>query len=237
LLTMALIQAARSLFPIRAWYHEEKVRSWLGRGNVSTLEELLQIQNSSTPFYDLPLQTLCGQIAAVAEAVLIECASSKNDNKKASDPAYRLLSGLAGKGGERDLELLQSGLGTASGGTGQTPRPAGAQEQEGTVRGESGDERVERTDLNIVRARLGTHIQRNIDHLQITVGAQWRRLIRRTAFWLSLGFSLTLLLSQRVPWQQLLALFGAAIIAGMISGYLASVFRDVVATIERLRHD
>jgi hypothetical protein len=223
LLTMALIQSARSLFPIRSWYHEDSVRSWLGDDRVKTLHERLQIQNSPRDFYDLPLQTLCGQIAAVAEAVLIEYVGSASNLRNTTNPLYSLLEGLAGKGAEGDLKLLQSKREDSSGHEVQASNPDGINGQDSA--------------LTLIRARLGTHIQRNIDHLQITVGTRWRRLIRISAFALSLVLSLALLLSQKLKWQELLALVGAAVIAGLIGGYLASVFRDVVAVIEKLRHD
>jgi hypothetical protein len=81
LLTMALIQAARNLFPMRAWYHETKVRSWLGEGEVSSLHSRLQISKSPVAFYDLPIQSICGQIAAVGEAVLVEDVGSIPDKE------------------------------------------------------------------------------------------------------------------------------------------------------------
>jgi hypothetical protein len=97
-------------------------------------------------------------------------------------------------------------------------------------------------DLNLVRARLGSHIQRNIDNLQIITGTRWRRLLRFTAFVLSSVLSASLLLAPslqsdlKLGCQQFFTILGAALLAGLIGGYLASVFRDLVAVIERLRH-
>ena len=216
LLTMALIQGARNLFPIRAWYHEGKVRSWLSEEGIKSLHGRLQIEDSPTAFYDLPIQSICGQIAAVAEAVLVEevgsiewsvsSAALNAGNYATPDKVSvsALLKDLAGPGAKDDLKELKS-----------------------KEKGLSPD---------LIRARLGSHIQRNIDNLQITAGTRWRRGLRFTAFILSSLLSASLLVGLKLGWQQVFALLGAALLAGLIGGYLASVFRDLVAVIERLRH-
>ena len=208
LLTMAL--------PIRAWYHEGKVRSWLSEEGIKSLHGRLQIEDSPTAFYDLPIQSICGQIAAVAEAVLVEevgsiewsvsSAALNAGNYATPDKVSvsALLKDLAGPGAKDDLKELKS-----------------------KEKGLSPD---------LIRARLGSHIQRNIDNLQITAGTRWRRGLRFTAFILSSLLSASLLVGLKLGWQQVFALLGAALLAGLIGGYLASVFRDLVAVIERLRH-
>jgi len=202
LLAMALIQAARSLFPMRGWFHEQKVKLWAG-GDVSLLHQRLGIEKSYTAFYDLPIQNICGQIGAVAEAVLVECTSRIIYGTDWMQ-MVAFLRRLAGPASQTDLDAL---------------------EQNGLPPDE---------ELSMRRARLGSHIQRNIDNLQITTGTSWRRRLRILAFGLSFLLSASLLLSQGPGWQ-VFSLFGASAIAGLIAGYLASVFRDIVAVVEGLR--
>ncbi len=222
LLTMALIQAARNLLLIRARYHKERVRSWLDQDDdtVETLHQRLQIGDDPLAFYDLPIQSVCGQIAAVAEAVLVEEVGSSDGGTSDKVKVSSLLRRLAGSGAKADLDKLDEGQ-----------KPKGAADAV-----EAMEEAKRVREFQNLRARLGSHIQRNIDNFQITAGTRWRWGLRVTAFLVSFVLSGSVLIGSAMHWTQFLALLGAALIGGLIGGYLASVFRDLVAVIERLRH-
>jgi hypothetical protein len=218
LLTMALIQAARNLVPLRGYYHEDQVRSWLGEDAVATLHERLQTA-SPEAFYDLPIQSICGQIAAVAEAVLVEELGSSESINANKGQVSALLKGLVGLGAAADLQELET-----------VSKSLGAAET--TDKQQKEQSRA----LDRIRSRLGAHIQRNIDNFQITAGAGWRRRLRITAFVLSTIMSASLLTGLELGWLRFFAFLGAALVGGFIGGYLASIFRDSVAVIEKLRH-
>ena len=202
LLTMALIQGARSLFPLRGWFHRRQIELWLnGDTGLTVLYRRLRIEKYDTAFYDLPIQNICGQIAAVAETILVECTDS---SQPCGEENLGLLRALAGPESKDDVDKLTA------------------------INMLPGDE------LSLRRARLGSNIQRNIDNLQITAGTRWRRRLRVSAFILSFLFSAYLLRSLRFNWH-LFVLLGGAMVAGLIGGYFASVFRDLVAVIEGLR--
>ena len=95
-----------------------------------------------------------------------------------------------------------------------------------------------------LRNRLGYHIQRNIDQLQISITTRWQRTLRGAAMTVSFIIAFTVITRElkigpnalkAIGMHDLLDRLGLALGVGLTSGYLASVFRDVVAIIERLR--
>lgn len=178
----------------------------------------LRLANASdrSAFFNAPIEQVCGQLSAVAEFLLseptIESASAEDIPKGDRAGRAYLLTALAGPRGSIDaVTSLRSGFGKGK------DRDADS------------------------RSRLGYHIQRNIDQLQISIAAHWQRLLRGAAMAVSFTIALTVI-TQSAPdignavgtldWPHKV---GIALMVGLTSGYLASVFRDVVAVIERLR--
>ena len=246
-LAMALIQALRSILPLRGWFHENRIRRWLFETEKTILEwktstrtlssserkeaerraakqadsdidGLLRFANASdrSAFFNAPIEQVCGQLSAVAEFLLSESLTESASQKDISEeilggPAY-LLTVLAGPRGSIDaVTSLRAGFGK---GRDRDAEP---------------------------RSRLGYHIQRNIDQLQISIASHWQRLLRGAAMAVSFVIAFTVL-SQSGPdisnavgtldWPHKV---GIALMVGLTSGYLASVLRDGVAVIERLR--
>ena len=87
------------------------------------------------------------------------------------------------------------------------------------------------------RDTVAFFVQRNIDRSQIATGDRWRRILRIFAIGLSTALAFAVSLAQEKPasfqgWSILLV---SALLIGIVSGYLAMVFRDLVAIVERLR--
>ena len=92
LIAMALIQTARSIFPVRGWFQRRAVVGWLDQGLMAFRRAVIQNMdgppivvveatsesvlhglvgltstNDTVGFFDLPIEKLCGQISVAAE--------------------------------------------------------------------------------------------------------------------------------------------------------------------------
>jgi hypothetical protein len=87
------------------------------------------------------------------------------------------------------------------------------------------------------RDTVAFFVQRNIDRSQIATGDRWRRMIRLFAIGLStaLAFAASLAEKKAGSSESWGALLMSSLLIGIVSGYLAMVFRDIIAIIERLR--
>jgi hypothetical protein len=220
-LSMSLIQAIRMVFPVRSWFQEHQVRRWAARA-APVHKSDHRSRGHAFKWEDRQLKHLL-QLTNVANRVAffdmpIEqvCGQfSAVSEVVLADPKRHvgLLAVLAGAAGRDDVRELRKSY------------------------YESED----------ARSRLAYHVQRNIDNLQITVSTGWRRALRLSAMLASATIALPtarrVVLSQycldeRINvacagkyWHLLLV----AIIVGIVAGFLASVFRDVIAIVERLR--
>jgi hypothetical protein len=239
-LSMALIQMARGLFPLRGRFHERQVRLWLAPGHGPTqaeptddsgqatkdtgdrdpvgemVDRLVEhaVTSRSEELFDLPIERLCGQIGAAAELVV--------DRPEGQE---ELLRGLAGREhADRYLESWREEQAARK----VSPEVTGEQEDQDGLR-PSKSEDVE--DLVTARHAVEQRIQRNIDGLQISTGVRWRRRLRLLAIAISFVLAVGLIGPPiRDPgwWFSL-------IVTSLVAGYVASVARDVTAIIERAR--
>jgi hypothetical protein len=235
-LAMALLQGVRSLVPFRGWFHARYIRrrfitterdidalnislkshsaSWStvpykarAEGNLKKLLHLANATNQTT-FFNLPIEQVCGQISAVAELLLSEISESRKSEAIFESGTQHLLTNLAGPNGAAyALQFFQLG------GTDQ-----------------SKDESLMdyKSDL---RNRVAYQIQRNIDQIQIVTKTSWQRTLRLLAVAISIAIALTAI-PHRGNSLQFLA---NGLVVGFVAGYLATVFRDMIAIVERLR--
>ncbi|HEX3107178.1 MAG TPA: hypothetical protein VHQ22_22280 [Terriglobales bacterium] len=238
--TMALLQSLRSILPLRGWFHQRTLKRYLFATELAiddvieqegseairearkkakkqpseradeNLKSLLNLANAgdAVTFLNLPIEQVAGQIGAVAELLMTNLATQSTDKQ-----SQQLLTSLSGPKGAKDA-LIYFGV----------PMVSSTKEDDASL-----------------RERVAYHVQRNIDQLQIQGKTAWQRWLRLVAIAASSGIALSLFmigrpsldaLSWRVLWQD----SGKALMIGLLSGYIAGVFRDCVAIIERLRH-
>lgn len=227
LLTMAILQSIRLLFPIRAWFHSRMMKKWLSprppaskkkRSKSSKTErpkrtmwreqrpiaELMLLMGSTNrvSLFDLPIDQLCGQIGAAVETAIV------------NPRRYR--------------RLLRAMLGGES----EVLRKLTAKRKASPISSELDD-------LDQDRNTVSYQIQRRIDGFQIATAADWKRWLRMAAIYISgvIGIIATVAHGTARPsdiadWPRLVIAFVAS---GLVAGFLASMFRDLAAIVEKLR--
>lgn len=220
LVTMALLQTIKRLTTVRRSFHEEWVKSWLSRpssngiNSFNTLKRLA-VASSSSVFLELPIEQVCGQITAAAEALLEYPADqTTKDSPILSDDNERkqLITALAGEAGQEDALRYDQACSAL------------------IEHKDAKDKKPEQTYL-AARNRLSQRFQRNIDALQIEVGLAWRRRMWISA--LFTGIVLAFVASNQLHDWKSRVFF--VITAGLTGGFLATVARDLIAVVERLR--
>jgi hypothetical protein len=211
--TMALVQAAKDVFPIRRVFQRRALVSWFdtraASGQLPTLIKLATAGNA-TALYDLPLTGMMGQLTTVSRIVLL----SPKDYKT-------LLQLFAGGGGEKiDLDIQR--LIAA-----ELPPE------------QRGDADASPEDLERARVRVGHMIERNIDALQISLSSRWEWWNKLAAFVVSAGvtfvaiivFTTTMSLTQYPGTWLTLAMLPVSVLAG----FIAPVAKDLVTALENFR--
>jgi hypothetical protein len=164
-------------------------------------------------FFDLPIEQLCGQIAAGADRLL------DHPSKTLTADASEVLSVLAGS--DNDVhDYIKRASSVATPPVSQ-PVPAGAAPI--GVEPPPDDKADKREQLRL-RAILSQRIQGNVDRLQIDTTFWWKRVLRGIAFAMSVAVGLALGLTA-VP----------ALACGFVGGFVAMLSRDLVAIVEKAR--
>lgn len=209
-LSMALIQTAKDVLPLRRYYHQWKVRKWLANETDDFFVEAktyglesnpvrkaekdlvtLATAGDSEAFYSLPIEQLCGQINAAAQAVI--------DNPHRYKELLGCLSTRANVGDVTNLW-----------GSPQGDKPS--------------------QEITEARSRVAHQIQRSIDALQIAAASQWQRFLHVFSFVVS--FIICFLGITTVNGANNLAV---ALVFGLAGAFLAPVARDLVASLQQLR--
>lgn len=212
-LTMAIIQTAKDLFPIRQKYQRCRVRRWLSEKNAVSAgeaeEDLVRMATDGDrkALYDLPVEQLCGQISAASQLLM--------DNPSGHENLFRA---VASSAAPQDIQLLLS-------------PPDVVREPRNELKGED----LELYDSYVdARNRMAHQIQRAIDGLQIAIGFRWKFYLQFTSIVLSAviaGFAVWLFSGLQGAGTKLGATFAVAI----LGGFLAPVARDLVASLQQLR--
>lgn len=196
-------------------------------------------------FFDAPIEQVCGQISAVTEFLLSELtqvernepasttrsqwANVENDANLEDRHLLALLTGKssvlnAGKLLAISWNVSRSSKTSATDHMANPPIPVTLPV-------------AQKTD---VRSTLAFQLQRSLDQLQIKVASRWQRLLRLTAVIMSCTISLSathlsrLFVTKQADHSDLAAV-AVAMMAGIVSGYVATVFRDMISIIERRR--
>jgi hypothetical protein len=193
---------------------------------------------------DLPIEQLCGQIAAGADRLLdapFEATLAMRGSRHMPASVEEVLTALAA-GGEEDISRYLKLASTLTAPATVTKdaesadaggeRPAEVQEGKGTTAGEAvispaaaippADDAQEYVRL---RAGLSQRVQRNIDGLQIATTFWWRRVLRSLAFTICgvLGLSL---FNGGITY---------AVMSAIVGGFVATASRDLIAVVEKVR--
>ena len=227
-LSMALIQTAKDMFPLRRWFQRNWVKGWLAgkakyfesRASRLPLKGLehpeyierdlirLSTDGDDKAFYDLQIEQLCGQMNAAAQ-VAIDYAQDYPD----------LLKTLACRAKLEDIRLLLD------------PPPSAKQPPSKTADPES---KAEFNAYIDARNRVTHQIQRAIDALQVSAGFRWKWYLQLASIVLSgiiAGIGVWRFGHFQDPLKQTLTTFGVA----ALGGFLAPVARDLVASLQQLR--
>jgi hypothetical protein len=159
--TMASIQSVRAIYPVRGLFHELYISRWL-RPTVpeqlpmqpdelrKPLSKLLSlaVATDSRALFDLPAEQLLAQLGAAADIVVTYPVDHRG-----------LLLVLAGEAGWKDTTNFIENFGKKFGADSSLPDPVYVD----------------------VRNRVAQHIQRRLDGLHISMGRQWRLILRLTA--------------------------------------------------------
>jgi hypothetical protein len=229
--SMALLQTAKNVFPLRRWFQQHFIEKWLDRLIQSVPQrlkpfcpgdaekDLIQLAGGGdrAAFYDMDIDQLCAQITAVS-GVILDYPQSHG----------LLLYCLVSQANVADIELLLNA---------PLPEVIAKLPHEHTH-----GEKEHLRQFAAAKARLATQLRSNVATLQITVGYRWKRWLQLAAmsvsallgvFALFLGEGLGIYPMGKdagAYWE----IFGILATA-VLSGVLAPVARDLVAAIEQWR--
>jgi hypothetical protein len=222
LLSMALIQTAKNMFPLRRWFQSSHVERWLknrdakGANLPAAKKDLVHVTTAgdAKALYALPIEQLCGQINAATQVILDYPERHSN-----------LLQCLASESDPNDVALVNS--------------PPVARAAIRTLMREKPDDltpnqRDQIDEFVAARNRISHQMQRAVDSLQISIGFRWKFWMQLIAILLSAALAAAGLAVSGHPLTSLRAI-GYIILAAIFSGFLAPVTRDLVAAVEQLR--
>jgi hypothetical protein len=239
-LAMALIQGLRALLPLRGVFHRVTLERWiddatserspslgrrrrifrgvtrLARGHVSADRYAL---------LDLPIEQLCGQIAAGADRLLdapFAATLETSGSQRRPATVKEVLTALAA-GGEKDIDAYLKLAGKMVLGTTMTEASDDSESKRAPDSASAIPDSAQ--DYLRLRTSISQRIQRNIDGLQISTTFWWRRVVRSLAFTVCgvLGLSL---FNGRITYTVMCAIVG---------GFVATASRDLIAVIEKAR--
>ncbi len=236
-LSMALIQTAKNMLPLRRWFQRNRVESWLAKRASAFNASAAATAGSSAPvnvaqaesdlvhlatagdagaLYDLPIEQLCGQINASTQVVL-------------DYPSlhWNLLRCLASEARPQDFAIINP------------PDPAARKlllRKPAVSLTDAEHNQVD--DYVAARNRVSHQIQRAVDALQISVSFRWKFWMQLASILLSAALGVATLLIGNAYFDMHLTPskeFTLIILTAILSGFLAPVARDLVAALEQIR--
>ncbi len=221
LLTQAVIQTFKDLFPLRFKLQRKWLETWLARRKFVDLDtdiaaptdpesrveqDMLGLATSgdAKAFYSLPIEQLCGQLNAALRAAL-------------ENPVeHRFLIVKFAEGAKRgDLRRFF-----------HPPKSLRVNPETSPA------ERAEIESFADARNRVAHHVERAIDGLQISVGSKWKRWLQISSYGLSIALAL---FGVGMYWHAPSPLYALrdALVVGFLAGYLAPIVRDILARVQQ----
>ena len=225
---MALIQTVKDQTPIRALYQRRRIRQWIGEGladfqtGQATLPDELHISmdgiDPSTAEIDIVRLSTDGDAKAFFALEIEKLCGQLNAAAQSvvQYPSAHLsaLAVLASEASPNDLATFKGGV------IGPLSTPP-TDEQAAYV---------------AARAQITQQIQRAIDALQISVGADWQTHLQQASLLLTVVIFELLLFKSHMLSKDLSPLtWFWGLCLGILSGFLAPVSRDIIAAIQNLR--
>jgi hypothetical protein len=247
LLTMAVVEAAKRLMPLRGLFQYSRLQGLLLPVNVTALAyspslgsaRLGSSRLATVSWFDVPADQLIAQISAIVEPglerFLIALPVAGNDRDLV--PVDHLLPALLGFASGDELTRWAFGhleavsVTSRSTPTSEGRSPRGSRRTPDTqAPDQDRADRFRRDQLELI---LRTELEHSLDRLHITIGSDWRRFLRVLSCLVAGGLAAGVVGTQdRInPLTAALVAVGSALIAGFFS-WLA---RDLVAIVGRLR--
>jgi len=218
--SMALLQTAKNIFPLRSWFQRGRLRRWLGVAAKSTNADVctskaetdlivLATSGDEQAFYNLPIEDLCAQIRD-AVPVILDYPHLHED----------LFCCLASQASADDIRRLLD------------PPPP----ETFLKRGEQStdDEKRVIREYAAAKTRLAAQVRCSIDAIETSIGFRWKYSLQLASLVLSAIIGVVALHLGAGP-DRAYPTVGATIMIGLLSGFLAPVARDLVAAIEKWR--
>ena len=239
-LSMALLQTAKNMLPLRLWFQRHHVENWLAHRAVASSTAApantaatapasvaqaqadlvhLATAGDADALYSLPIEQLCGQINAASQ-VLLDYPSLH----------WNLLRCLASEAQPSDLALVNPPDPTAHAARKMLLRKPAVSLTD--------SEHNQVDDYVAARNRVSHQIQRAVDALQISVSFRWKFWMQLASIVLSAALGVaTLLIGNAYFDMHLTPARECALIllTAILSGFLAPVARDLVAALEQIR--
>jgi hypothetical protein len=222
--SMALLQTAKNVFPLRSWFQRGRLRRWLlatvkdssrstGADVCASKAETdlisLATSGDENAFYNLPIEDLCSQVRN-AVPVILDYPTLHVD----------LFYCLASEASAADIRRLL-----------EPPPP-----ETFLKRGDqsSDDEKHAIREYAAAKTRLAAQVRCSIDAIQTSIGFRWKYFLQLASLVLSAIIGVIALRLGAGP-DHAYPTVGATIMIGLLSGFLAPVARDLVAAIEKWR--
>jgi hypothetical protein len=222
--SMALLQTAKNLLPLRSWFQRSRIRKWLNEAaedsakstqvNVcasSAETDLIALATSGDEdaFYNLPIEDLCGQIRNAVPVIM--------DYPNLHSDVFHC---LASEASARDVQRLT-----------YPPPPETFFRRGDDSRDE---EKVAIREYAAAKMRLAAQVRCSVDAIQTSIGFQWKYSLQLASLILSAIIGV-IALNLGTGRDHPLPTIGATVMIGLLSGFLAPVARDLVAAIEKWR--
>ena len=223
-ITMALIQTAKDMLPLRRWFQRRRFREWLAEGvdeaaapdrapalrppgadgavalDAGAAERrvvALATDGDADALYTLPVEQMCGQISAALQVVLEYPSRDRN-----------VVAIVASQATAEDLATLFAGPG--------------------------GDE-AGRPDFTSAKTRVMHQFQRAIDAFQIATSYRWKLMMQFVSLLMCGVLTFVAMRMQFHVGTSYVGAWGAVIVGAILAGFLAPVARDITAALQGLR--
>lgn len=244
--SMALLQIAKNVFPLRSSFQRRHFREWLSRsaneaadsaGSAAATGDNIKTEESS-PGQPKKKSKVC---SGVAEHDLINLVSSGDEEafyylpiedlcgqiKSVASVVLdypslheNLLRCLANQANAKDIYVIL-----------HPPSPEIFLKR--ADQSTEGEKRAVK-EYAAAKTRLALQVRCSVDAIQTSIGFRWKRWLQIASMFLSAALGMVALLvapGQDYPYPTL----GATILIGLLSGFLAPVARDLVAAVEKWR--
>ena len=224
---MALIQTVKDQTPLRAFYQRRRMRKWIAEGladfnaGQNKLSEEVRVSmdgiDADAAEVDILRLSTDGDAKAFYGLEIEKLCGQMNAAAQSiiqyPNAHISALAVLASEAAPDDIAIVSAGI------VGPLSTPP-TQEQAAYI---------------AARAQIAQQVQRAIDSLQISVGADWQTMLQQISLVLTIGIFELLLYKSHLSQDLGKFAWFWGLFLGILSGFLAPVSRDVIAAIQNLR--